>query len=109
MLSGAGSGARGSGVSGGPPVSRPGRDVHGRERLADRLKDRPRPGREAAHRLLGSPLHEQQYRVLLDGGLDLLAQRVGRLVAHAMLSVVEALVWMDSAWMRPPISAPNTS
>ena len=38
--------------------------------------------------------------------LDRVAQRVGRLVAHAVLSV---LVWIDRAWIRSPTSAPNTS
>ena len=63
-----------------------------------------RPGREPARRLVRRALHEEHHLVLLDRVLDEAANLV---VGHAAPPGVEVLI--ESAWIGPPISAPNTS
>src|SRR5205085_2087207 len=89
--------------------TRIGQHVGRREGLAQRLENRDRPRGESARGHLGNTLHEEDHRVLRDRLLDLVPEGVRALVAHAVASVSEALVWMESAWMRSPTSSPNTS
>src|SRR5579884_2399357 len=90
-----------------------GQDVDGRERASERLEDGDGAGGEPTRGLLGSPLHEQQHRVIGDGLADLLAERVvpgiGGGVDGFVHTTYSGLVWIDRAWMRSPTSAPNTS
>src|SRR5690242_10098123 len=81
-------------------------DVHRGKGLPKRLQSGDRPCRETTGRLVGVALHEENHWVLVDCALNRVAHRV---IAHVLSSLSEAWVWIERAWMRPPISVPNTS
>src|SRR5262249_6851791 len=78
--------------------ARVGKDVDGREGGAERLQGAGGPRREAAHRLLGRALHEEDHGVLVDRLLDGVAGAVRSRLAQGVS------VLSGRAWISPPSS-----
>src|SRR5262249_47975938 len=86
-----------------------GQDVDRGKPHVEGLKRGDGAGRETAHRLLRRPFHEQDRRVVGEGGGHLVAERGVHGGSRGAGRSAGVRVLRDSAWMGPPISAPKMS